>query len=337
MTGQLPSATRGYDNAAYLASTIPTFAHYARIGGLPHGARRQDALRRARPAARLRGAAHHRHLPGRLRLDAGLAAARRAHRLVVPQHGLGHRRRRRRGHQPAAVRRRGRPPGGARAARPGARTTTSGRGCWSSASPIRTTRTSPAAGTGTSTRARDIPLPTVGAGRRAARPAHRCGCARSAPWTRSRSPPDDVRTRPARLLRQHLLPRRVDRAADRHPRRARRRRRHRRGAARRPRRHARRARPLVQDELLRGLGPGAADRARARRGSRPSGSPHRCRWSTCCRPSSSSPAQGVPPSVDPLAGPLAARPVPRSRRRGRRWSARWSASTWARGRSRRSS
>jgi choline-sulfatase len=30
MTGQLPSATHGYDNAAYLASTIPTFAHYAR-------------------------------------------------------------------------------------------------------------------------------------------------------------------------------------------------------------------------------------------------------------------------------------------------------------------
>ena len=33
MTGLLPSATRGYDNAAYLASTIPTFAHYARLGG----------------------------------------------------------------------------------------------------------------------------------------------------------------------------------------------------------------------------------------------------------------------------------------------------------------
>jgi choline-sulfatase len=33
MTGQLPSATRGYDNAAYLASTIPTFAHYVRAGG----------------------------------------------------------------------------------------------------------------------------------------------------------------------------------------------------------------------------------------------------------------------------------------------------------------
>ncbi len=33
MTGQLPSATRGYDNAAYLASTIPTFAHHARSAG----------------------------------------------------------------------------------------------------------------------------------------------------------------------------------------------------------------------------------------------------------------------------------------------------------------
>lgn len=33
MTGQLPSTTRGYDNAAYLASTIPTFAHYLRAAG----------------------------------------------------------------------------------------------------------------------------------------------------------------------------------------------------------------------------------------------------------------------------------------------------------------
>lgn len=33
MTGQLPSATRGYDNAAYLGSSIPTFAHYLRAGG----------------------------------------------------------------------------------------------------------------------------------------------------------------------------------------------------------------------------------------------------------------------------------------------------------------
>ena len=33
MTGQLPSVTGGYDNAAYLASTVPTFAHYARAAG----------------------------------------------------------------------------------------------------------------------------------------------------------------------------------------------------------------------------------------------------------------------------------------------------------------
>jgi choline-sulfatase len=33
MTGQLPSATKGYDNAAYLPSTVPTFAHFARTSG----------------------------------------------------------------------------------------------------------------------------------------------------------------------------------------------------------------------------------------------------------------------------------------------------------------
>ena len=33
MTGQMPSATRGYDNAAYLPSTVPTLAHYARARG----------------------------------------------------------------------------------------------------------------------------------------------------------------------------------------------------------------------------------------------------------------------------------------------------------------
>jgi choline-sulfatase len=33
MTGQLPSTSGGYDNAAYLASTIPTFAHVARAAG----------------------------------------------------------------------------------------------------------------------------------------------------------------------------------------------------------------------------------------------------------------------------------------------------------------
>ena len=33
MTGQLPSTSGGYDNAAYLAATIPTFAHFARAAG----------------------------------------------------------------------------------------------------------------------------------------------------------------------------------------------------------------------------------------------------------------------------------------------------------------
>ena len=33
MTGQMPSKTGGYDNAAYLPSTIPTFAHYLRAAG----------------------------------------------------------------------------------------------------------------------------------------------------------------------------------------------------------------------------------------------------------------------------------------------------------------
>ncbi len=33
MTGRLPSSTGGYDNAAELASTIPTFAHHARAAG----------------------------------------------------------------------------------------------------------------------------------------------------------------------------------------------------------------------------------------------------------------------------------------------------------------
>jgi len=33
MTGRLPSATGGHDNASYLPSTVPTFAHYLRIAG----------------------------------------------------------------------------------------------------------------------------------------------------------------------------------------------------------------------------------------------------------------------------------------------------------------
>ena len=69
MSGQLPSRTGVYDNAAEFASDLPTFAHHLRRAGYATCLSRQDALRRPRPAARLRGAADHRHLPGRLRLD----------------------------------------------------------------------------------------------------------------------------------------------------------------------------------------------------------------------------------------------------------------------------
>ena len=103
MAGQLPSRTGVYDNAAEFASSIPTYRPSPAPRRLPHLPVGQDAFRRPRPAARLRGAADHRHLPGRFRLDAGLSQARRADRLVVPQSRLGHRRRRRRDHQPDGI------------------------------------------------------------------------------------------------------------------------------------------------------------------------------------------------------------------------------------------
>ncbi len=78
----------------------PSFAS-RRLCHLPVG---QDAFRRAGPVAWLRGAVDHRHLPCRFRLDAGLWQTRRAHRLVVSQHGFGHRRRHCRDHQPARIR-----------------------------------------------------------------------------------------------------------------------------------------------------------------------------------------------------------------------------------------
>ena len=103
MSGQLPSRTRVYDNAAEFASDIPTYRASSARRRLLHLPVRQDAFRRPRPAARLRGAADHRHLSGRFRLDAGLPQARRAHRLVVSQSRLGRRRRRRRNHQPDGI------------------------------------------------------------------------------------------------------------------------------------------------------------------------------------------------------------------------------------------
>ena len=82
LAGQLPSKIGAYDNAAEFPAQVPTFAHYLRAAGYQTAAVRQDALLRPRPAARIRGAADHRHLPGRLRLDAGLDSLRGASRLV---------------------------------------------------------------------------------------------------------------------------------------------------------------------------------------------------------------------------------------------------------------
>ena len=129
MSGQLNSKIGAYDNASEFAASVPTFAHYLRARGLPDLARRQDALRRRRPAARLRGAADHRHLPRRLRLDAELGRSRRALRLVVPQHGQ-------RARTPASPRSSNQLdyddevgyPGRAQAARPRPHRPTSGRG-----------------------------------------------------------------------------------------------------------------------------------------------------------------------------------------------------------------
>ena len=51
MSGQLPSRTRVYDNAAEFASDIPTYAHHLRARGLSHLPVGQDAFCRARPDA----------------------------------------------------------------------------------------------------------------------------------------------------------------------------------------------------------------------------------------------------------------------------------------------
>ena len=78
MSGRLASRIEVYDNAAEFRAVGPHHGARAAGAGLPHLPRRQDALRRPRPAARLRGAADHRHLPGRFRLDAQLGRARRS-------------------------------------------------------------------------------------------------------------------------------------------------------------------------------------------------------------------------------------------------------------------
>ena len=110
MSGLLPSRSRRLRQCRRVRLRHPDLRASSARRRLPHLSIRKDALRRPRPAARLRGAADHRHLSRRLRLDARLPQARRAHRLVVSHAWLGGRRRRRRDDQPARVRRRGRLP-----------------------------------------------------------------------------------------------------------------------------------------------------------------------------------------------------------------------------------
>jgi choline-sulfatase len=89
MSGQLPSKTGVYDNAALFPADVPTFAHY---------------LRRAGYQTSLSGKMHFVG-PDQLHgYEARLRQPGRADRLVVPQHGLGRWGRRRRDHQPARIR-----------------------------------------------------------------------------------------------------------------------------------------------------------------------------------------------------------------------------------------
>ena len=261
MTGLLPSATRGYDNAAYLASTIPTFAHYARLGGYRtvldgkmhfvgpdqlHGfeERRTTDIYPAdfgwtpdwlNPDERIDWWFHNMDSVTK----AGVAEVTNqllfddevGHQGVRALHDLA------RADDPRPWMLVGQlhpPPRPVRHPRP-------------LLGPLRRPR-HPAAAVG----ADDVPLDPHTARLRKVSAmdevqiARRTCATRGAPTTAT-SPTSTSGPRGSLA----------------HPRRARRRRRHRGGAARRPRRHARRARPLVQDELLRGLGPRADDRARA--------------------------------------------------------------------------
>ena len=103
MSGQLPSRTEVYDNAAEFVSSIPTYAHHLRAAG--YHTCLSGKMHFVGPD-QLHGFEERLTTdiyPGRFRLDAGLPQARRAHRLVVSQSGLGHRRRRRRDHQPDGI------------------------------------------------------------------------------------------------------------------------------------------------------------------------------------------------------------------------------------------
>ncbi len=71
-----------------IPSLDPDLRALSQARGLPHLPLRQDAFRRRRPAARLRGSGHHRYVSGRLRLDADLGRPQESP-LVVPQHAVG--------------------------------------------------------------------------------------------------------------------------------------------------------------------------------------------------------------------------------------------------------
>ena len=86
LTSMLPSRSGAYDNGAELAASVPTFAHAPTRARLPHGAGGQDALHRARPAARVRGAGDLGRLSGGPRLGARLDARVRPAPALVPRH-----------------------------------------------------------------------------------------------------------------------------------------------------------------------------------------------------------------------------------------------------------
>ena len=228
---------------------------------LLHLPRREDALHRPRPAARLRGAVDHGRLSGRDRLDPRLEPAARPAASLVPRHEQRARGRDQRGDAAARLRRGGRVPVGAQALRPRARgrrpAVPAARLVHASARSVRDA----ARVLGSVRRGGHASRAEVAHGRgRPAQPPHP-GHVRDR-YERRRRGRDSAGQ--ARLLRGGELRRRQGRRA---PARARAD-----GTPRaddrplrlRPRRIARRARALVQDDVLRGLGARAAPVQRVR-------------------------------------------------------------------------
>ncbi len=259
MTGQLPSATRGYDNAAYLASTIPTFAHYLRSAGYRtvldgkmhfvgpdqlHGfeERRTTDIYPAdfgwtpdwlQPDERVDWWFHNMDAV----TQAGVAEVTNqllfddevGHTGVRALHELARDEDERpwmlvvsftHPHDPYVTRRQ----------------------YWDAYEGV------------------DIPMPRIGAGDVPLDP-HTARLRQVSAMDQVEITDHDVRRARRAYYGNIYLPRRVDRTPDLDTDRSRRGRRHRGRAAGRPRRHARRARALVQDELLRGLRARPADRA----------------------------------------------------------------------------